>query len=111
VSKWGVRLSFEAESDIAHILAYTRETFGEAQARIYQETLIDALMDLSHGPEPAGSRARDDISPGLRSLHVARKDRKGRHFILYRPSDDFKIDILRLLHDSMDLARHLPPKS
>lgn len=45
-------------------------------------------------------------------LHVARNGRKGRHFIMFRVEDieeENQIDVLRLLHDSMDLERHLPP--
>ena len=30
----------------------------------------------------AGSKARDEIMPGLRTLHVARRGRRGRHFSL-----------------------------
>ena len=54
---------------------------------------------------------RDDIMPGLLFLHVARAGRKGRHFILFRVSTRGKekyVDVLRLLHDSMDFIRHLP---
>jgi len=44
------------------------------------------------------------------TLHVARAGRRGRHFVLYRiasPSEPPGIDVLRLLHDSMDPARHV----
>jgi len=38
---------------------------------------------------------------------------KGRHFVLFRIGHDQDreevIEILRLLHDAMDLPRHLPP--
>ena len=45
------------------------------------------------------------------TLHVARKGRKGRHFVVFRVArdpDHDVIEVLRLLHDSMDLQRHLP---
>ena len=44
------------------------------------------------------------------TLHVARGGRKGRHFVLYRVNTQGPtqvIDVLRLLHDSMDLSRHI----
>ena len=33
--------------------------------------------------------------------------RRPRHFILYRPAAAKSIDVGRLLHDAMDLGRHL----
>jgi toxin ParE1/3/4 len=46
-------------------------------------------------------------------MHVTRNGRKGRHFVLFRADADAdavsrQIDVLRILHDSMDLARHRP---
>ncbi len=77
---------------------------------IYRETLIDALKALATGPAVPGSIARDAIQAGLRSLHVARHGRTGRHFILYRATTDDTIEVVRILHDTMDLARHVPAK-
>jgi toxin ParE1/3/4 len=39
---------------------------------------------------------------------VARQGRRGRHFLVFRQIEDRCIDVLRLLHDGMDLARHIP---
>ena len=70
---------------------------------------IPALQDTLHdGPEILGSKPRDEIALGIRTLHVARHGRKGRHFVVFRVADEDVLDVLRLLHDSMDLARHLP---
>jgi toxin ParE1/3/4 len=62
---------------------------------------------LEGGPDVLGARAREDIQPGIRPLHVARQGRAGRHFVVFRATGS-DIDVLRLLHDSMDLPRHLP---
>jgi len=67
------------------------------------------MREFAAGPDVLGSRARDDISPGLRTLDVARRGRRGRHFLLYRATADLEIEILRILHDAMELRRHLPP--
>ena len=59
-----------------------------------------------------GAKKRNDILKGIFTLHVARKGRKGRHFIMFRlgrTSEQDVIEVLRLLHDAMDLQRHLPP--
>lgn len=108
--RWRVRLTAAAESDFRNILIWTSEQFGPAQARIYGETLTRAIQALTAGPHVAGSRRRDEIAEGLMTLHVARRGRKGRHLVLYRVGDvegPATIDVLRLLHDAMDLVRHV----
>ena len=109
---WTVHLSAAAESDLEEILRWTAGRFGEAQARIYAETLSAALNELAAGPSVVGAKRRDDILKGIFTIHVARKGRKGRHFVMFRvrraPGQDV-IEVLRLLHDAMDLQRHVPP--
>ena len=83
-----------------------------AQARHYAYTLSSALKALSAGPAIIGVKERPEIGNNIRTLHVARNGRKGRHFIMFRVGSiqgRDVIDVLRLLHDSMDLERHLPP--
>ena len=73
-------------------------------------TLTAAIEALTEGPDVIGSRKSNDIGEGVRVLHVAREGRKGRHFVLYRVRSQAEppaIDVLRLLHDSMDLPRHV----
>lgn len=109
--RWTVRLADAAGQDYQAILRWTVENFGRAQARTYAKTLSSALQDLSQGPTLAGVRPREEIGPDIHSLHVARHGRKGRHFVVFRlalPPDSHVIEVLRLLHDSMDLPRHLP---
>ena len=105
-----MRLTAAAEADFEEILRWTVAQFGEAQARIYAETVPAALNDLAAGPTVVGAKKRDDILRGLFTLHVARKGRKGRHFVMFRfgraPDRDV-IEVLRLLHGAMDLQRHL----
>jgi len=107
---WTVRLAAAAEADFRQILAWTRERFGKAQAFAYADTIALALEALHEGPETIGVKPRGDILKGLSSLHVARQGRKGRHFILFRVTRGAQpevIEVLRILHDSMDLPRHL----
>jgi toxin ParE1/3/4 len=106
--KWSVSLSDSAEADFADILSYTATTFGPKQAQTYLVTITRALAALDAGPDITGSTARSEILPGLRSLHVARARRKGRHFIVYLPADNYEIKVVRILHDAMELAQHIP---
>lgn len=111
-NSWTVRLSAAAEADYRQILHWTVENFGSLQARSYADTLLSALNALSAGPSIMGVKERPEIGNNIRTLHVARNGRQGRHFIMFRiaGSEDNKvIDVLRLLHDSMDLERYFPP--
>ena len=108
--KWTVRLSKAATADFRDILDWTEGEFGTEQALRYELVLTDAIDALTGGPRVAGSRSRSDLLAGLCILHVARKKHKGRHVLLYSPDNKLvrTIQILRILHDSMDFARHLP---
>jgi toxin ParE1/3/4 len=105
---WRVRLGAAAELDFANILKWTTENFGARQSRVYRETLIGAIRELAGGPDVAGSKALDEIAAGLRTLHVARHGRRGSHFLMYRVAPRTTIEIVRILHDRMDLQRHIP---
>jgi toxin ParE1/3/4 len=108
---WLVRLTAAAAADIDAIVAWTAEHMGEAQARTYARTLVAALRDLKEGPALSGATERHEIAKGLFSLHVRRRGRKGRHVVLFRLGTDAErlcIDVLRILHDAMDLQRHVP---
>jgi len=106
--RWRIRLGAAAEVDFANILKWTAENFGARQSRVYRDTLVQAIGELADGPDVAGSRARDEILGGLRTLHVARRGRRGSHFLMYRAASNSTIEIVRILHDKMDLRRHVP---
>jgi toxin ParE1/3/4 len=105
---WHIRLAGQAEKDLLDITLWTAENFGTRQAEHYAETIALAIEALHDGPEILGAKVRDDISMEIRTLHVAWQGRKGRHFIAFSVSEGHIINVLRLLHDSMDLAKHLP---
>jgi toxin ParE1/3/4 len=106
--KWRVRLGATAELDFANIVKWTTENFGARQSRVYQKALVQTIGELAEGPDVAGSKARNEIMPGLRTVHVARHGRRGSHFLMYRVTPKTTIEIVRILHDRMDLQRHLP---
>src|ERR1700745_1520097 len=103
---WRVRLGVAAELDFANILKWATENFGARQSRVYRDTLVQAIGERTDGPDVVGSKARDEIMPGLRTLHVARHGRRGSHFLMYRAVKN-TIEIVRILHDRMDLRSHL----
>ena len=110
---WAIRLTKSAEADFREIVRWITRQFGERQARAYSETLSAAITDLSAGPAVIGAAERKDIAKGIFTLHMARKGRKGRHFVMFRVRREREgelIEVLRILHDAMDLRRHLPSK-
>lgn len=107
---WEVRLSAAAASDYSDIARWTLEQFGTEQARTYAELLDGALSDLHAGPNAPGARPRMDLPQGFFALHTSGGRRKARHFIVFRCSrnaDEEYIEVVRILHDSMDMQRHL----
>ena len=104
---WRVRVGADAELDFANILRWTAENFGSRQALFYRDTLLQTIADLAEGTDIVGSKARDEIMRGLRTLHVARHGRRGRHFLAYRVQEQ-TIEIVRILHGAIEIGRHLP---
>ena len=112
------RLSATAEEDIVRLLAYTQDRFGEVARRRYEALLVAGLRDIASDPERPGSVARPDLGPGVRSYHLrhsrgrARTQdglvRQPRHFLLYRTARSDLIGVGRVLHDAMEIERHLP---
>lgn len=105
---WIVRLTHQAELDVLDIAKWTAEQFGALQADQYLETISQALEALTNGPETAGVKNRNELAPGICTLHIARYGRKASHFVVFRVSEEQVLDILRILHDRMDLSRHIP---
>jgi len=108
--RWRVRLTAAAEADVRDIVLWTAKRFGAAQARAYADTLSRAIRSLAEGSAIPGARRREDIAKRIMALHVARSGRKGRHLVVYRvgaPAKPPVIDVLRVLHDAMDLPRHV----
>lgn len=105
---WTVRLTVTAQRDYDEILTWTLENFGTSQVNVYNETLLLALEDLTAGPDLLGVKHHGEIGADIFTLHVARKGRKGRHFLMLRVRQNQKIlEVLRILHDRMDLVRHI----
>ena len=107
-----------AEEDIRSILAWFREVFGEPARQRYVALLIQAITDVTADPFRAGVYEADDISPGLRIYHITHSRRRRmaaasrvaapRHFLLFRLRHETRLEVVRVLHDSMQLSHHLP---
>lgn len=105
--RWRVRLAQAAERDFDDIVRWTAERFGQAQALRYADAMLDAIASLAEGPAVVGSRVPDGLPAGLRTLSVARRGIKAKHLLIYRVRGRSLIEIVRILHDAMDVARHV----
>ena len=93
----GYRLSPLAESDLEDIWLYTLEQWSRTQADSYISDIIAAIDKLSSG-ERKGRVC--DIRDGYLKYAV------GRHIIFFRQLNT-DLDVMRILHQSMDIERHL----
>jgi len=109
--RWLIRLGRLAEADFLKILDVSAEKFGPRQADIYEGHLLAALTALESGPDILGSVARPEVRLGLRTFHLARLGVSARHLVCYRAVDGRVIEVLRILHDAMDLPRHIPSQT
>lgn len=100
-------ISASARRDIANALHHSARRWGPVQRQRYQALIGSALQDLQQNPVHPGSRARDEIRPGLRTFHIARPGQSGRHLVVYRLDANGNVQVIRLLHDAMDLGRAL----
>ncbi len=94
-----LRLSKLALLDLEDIHEYTWDQWGEEQAARYSALIADALETIAREPERWS--LRNDIYPGFQVCL------SGKLAILYR-SHGGQVEVSRVLHGAMDLARHVP---
>jgi toxin ParE1/3/4 len=92
-------LTNSAQKDVIEIGRYTSSTWGKRQRDKYLKQLDDAFKLLGRKPE-LGKHA-DDIKPEYRKYN------HGSHVIFYRTGEESKIVVIRILHKSMDVEKHL----
>jgi toxin ParE1/3/4 len=110
-----VDVSPQAERELVAVLVYSATEFGLAAALRYQILIDQAFADLAENPTRIGVGTRDDVPAGFWLYpirysrdHVARDDRvkSASHVVVFR-FDDQQVEILRLLHDAMDVPSRL----
>jgi toxin ParE1/3/4 len=92
-------LSPAAQADLEQIWDYTRGRWGVDQAEEYLRELQRAIERAAANPRIG--RACDEIRPGYRKLAA------GSHTLFYRVTAEAVIDVVRVLHQRMDVDRHL----
>jgi len=88
-----------AIDDLNDIWAYTFDEWSENQADKYYATIEFACMQIGKNPE-IGSEYKE-ISNNLLGL------RTGKHIIFYQIITKDEIEIVRILHERMDLKNRI----
>lgn len=89
-----------AEQDLLDIGRHTQREWGRAKRSAYLRRLHERMEALARHPKLGV--ARDDVREGYRSWP------EGRHVIFYRALSEDSILVVRVLHASMDVSRHVP---
>jgi toxin ParE1/3/4 len=111
-----VHLAKSAVGDVELLLARSSAEFGEDARDRYSRLILAAITLIGRNPDR--SVARDHIRAGLRTFHLglARREArrhgptvgKPRHLIVWKFVATKEILVVRVLHDAMELERHLP---
>ncbi len=112
-----LRVTAPAERDITRLLDHSEWRFGRAARRRYERLLMAALADITRDPDRIGSRTLPELG-GARLFHMNRSRSpadadmrvgSARHVIFYKFVEPDQVVVLHVLHDAMDLPRHLRP--
>ncbi len=88
-----------ARSDLRKIWFYTAENWSAGQADRYVSSIVAAFDRLGSG-ESEG-RSADQFRRGYYRLAV------GSHFVFYKPTSSGDINVVRVLHQRMNLPDRL----
>ncbi|MBU2509783.1 type II toxin-antitoxin system RelE/ParE family toxin [bacterium] len=92
------KLSRKAFLDLVEIGRYTESKWGIKQRNIPLKQIDDCFTKLAENPN-LGVKC-DYIKKGYRKFP------QGSHIVYYRSNSDDSIDIIRILHNSMDFESH-----
>lgn len=92
-------LTKKALDDLNGIWLYTAEKWSENQADKYYKLLTDSFNEIANHPEIG--RQYDLTGNIIFGLRV------GRHIIFYRLNKIKNVEILRILHQRMDIQSNL----
>ncbi len=93
------KLTNNAVKDLSDIWNYTFETWSESQADKYFKLLLNACSAIAKNPQIGNTY--EEIYPDLKGKKTS------KHIIFYRLMKDNSIEIIRILHERMDLKNKL----
>ena len=99
MKKLVLQISTEALSDLEEIWIYTLKKWSKEQADRYYSLLIDDIEFLQSNYYTG--KSAEYIRPGYRVSFVK------SHIIYYKIVDDQKLEVIRILHQSVNIAKWL----
>lgn len=99
MKKLVLHISSEALSDLEEIWIYTRKKWSKEQADRYYSLLFDEIEFLQSNHYTG--KSAEYIRPSYRVSFVK------SHIIFYKVVDDQKLEIIRILHQSVNIEKWL----
>ena len=92
-------LTNKAVEDLTKIWDYTYEVWSESQADKYYRLLIDTCQVIARSTNIG--KNYDEITKEIKGFKV------GKHIVFYRKTKSEEIEIVRILHEKMDLKNKI----
>ena len=93
------KLTTKAVEDLDEIWEYTVDRWSENQAEIYYSMLIDSCTEIAKKPSIG--------KPYLGIIYQLLGFKTGKHIIFYRTVNENYVEIIRILHEQMDLKNRI----
>lgn len=99
MSKKNYRISEKAIQDLNTIWVYTLHKWSKEQADRYYQLILNEIEFIAH--HPMAGKSIDSIRKNYRVVSVK------SHLIFYRSVENNAVEIVRILHQRMDVKKHL----
>lgn len=93
------KVTSQAKTDLIEIWEFTKDKWSVQQADHYYQNIIDKLDNISKHPNIG--KSYDQLRNGYRGLPVK------SHIIFYKVDHNNTNEIIRILHQSMDIEHRL----
>jgi len=93
------KLSQKAVEDLGEIWDFTFDAWSEKQADAYYEMLIENFQCIADNPDIGKKYA--EIRTDLLGMKA------NRHIIFYRKVESTSVEVVRILHEQMDLKQRM----
>lgn len=95
-------LTNKAINDLEEIWDYTFDNWSENQADYYYHLLVGSFVEIALNPQIG--RLYPGLVDNLKGYLV------GKHIVFYRETNTENIEIIRILHERMDLKNRITEK-
>jgi toxin ParE1/3/4 len=109
------RIAPSARADLAQTLATSIDRWGKEGKQRYATLIAAGFRKVAGDPDGYVTKARDDLSHDIRSLHLRNittvsegaRVKRPVHLLYYRVVQPGLVEIVRILHERMEPERHI----